>query len=564
MGGGGTSESGFVDQVAGAAFYNILYGKVFGAEQNGNYYAAHDPSWHGTPYVYPLNEPLNPTDLYVGGTSIGAKLETAEDIVTAHTSSYLIETFLNNAITLLDASGKYSDRSGEVSSLLATVVGNALSNIATALSNAYNRAMINAPVMLGAISSRADTEARDTITAIDQSITSERIESLVEDASTTALDLTVTNIANAHTDASTKSSAEMTTARAASVADLSTVFNILYGIVVDGTGVGYSIADIVTNSITLADANIADSVIDDLLTAFETSGDAAFLRGVGRFASGMSEIGAVNSSAFLLGLSIMESDRQNDLNKFRAEVKLRVFEKSIDSYLTLFQSSVQNLSALYIQGVTETLSAYKLLVPTHIQGILALIPQYLQTYLQEFAETMTTQRSNTVQGTQLMITQGQEYLNTFSNTLAGHLDSQIKDRLENKQAYHQAMLLEADSALRFESFQIDAYRAWIEEYLNYTNNRYTTMQDYKERRLEFYKNETLWNFDLLARVANIMAAGAGGVNADDKTTPFQRGVAGLAAGAVSGATLGSSIGGPGLGAGIGAGVGAAIGLATSL
>ena len=88
--------------------------------------------------------------------------------------------------------------------------------------------------------------------------------------------------------------------------------------------------------------NFVDAV-DDLQTttdlgdkqdAFEVDSEDAHLRAINRFSSQMADINAVNSSAFIIGLALMESARQRQLTQFRAEMNYRDRYARIEGFKT--------------------------------------------------------------------------------------------------------------------------------------------------------------------------------------------------------------------------------------
>jgi hypothetical protein len=73
-------------------------------------------------------------------------------------------------------------------------------------------------------------------------------------------------------------------------------------------------------AITSADGAITTTSIDADVDAFETASAPAFARSVNRLTSGMAEINAVNSSAFIIGMAQMENARTNELAAYRAKL----------------------------------------------------------------------------------------------------------------------------------------------------------------------------------------------------------------------------------------------------
>lgn len=78
----------------------------------------------------------------------------------------------------------------------------------------------------------------------------------------------------------------------------------------------------VGDAVTLATTLVPTAEIDDAVNAFEARSQAAYMRNVSRFASGMFDIGAVMTSQFGMGLAQMELDRQDQLNDMDGRLRL--------------------------------------------------------------------------------------------------------------------------------------------------------------------------------------------------------------------------------------------------
>lgn len=96
----------------------------------------------------------------------------------------------------------------------------------------------------------------------------------------------------------------------------------------------------IANAIALATSIIAGSAISDQVTAYENKVVPRFLRSVNRFASGLADIGAVNSSAFIIGMALLESDVNADVNKYDADLSGQVFNAiAVEGTKTVLQTA---------------------------------------------------------------------------------------------------------------------------------------------------------------------------------------------------------------------------------
>lgn len=78
--------------------------------------------------------------------------------------------------------------------------------------------------------------------------------------------------------------------------------------------------DINTSSISKADALYTGDAIDDLVQAYAIKSEYDYNKDVNAFTGGMSEMNAVNSSAFILGFAQIKSKRLQDINEFRSKM----------------------------------------------------------------------------------------------------------------------------------------------------------------------------------------------------------------------------------------------------
>ena len=107
--------------------------------------------------------------------------------------------------------------------------------------------------------------------------------------------------------------------------------------------------DWVADAVTLADSAVTTTEINAAVNAFEARSQAAYLRNVSRFASGMFDIGAVMSSQFGMGLAQMELDRQDQLNDMDARMRLLAERERYEST----RSYTGELARLYLTKLQE-------------------------------------------------------------------------------------------------------------------------------------------------------------------------------------------------------------------
>lgn len=81
--------------------------------------------------------------------------------------------------------------------------------------------------------------------------------------------------------------------------------------------------------------------LDALQSALETATEAPYYRGLNNFVSGMSDINATNSSAFIVGLALMESGRQRAIAEQRAQWQQQNNNSQVSAYGQLAQMELE-------------------------------------------------------------------------------------------------------------------------------------------------------------------------------------------------------------------------------
>src|SRR5690606_10090770 len=86
---------------------------------------------------------------------------------------------------------------------------------------------------------------------------------------------------------------------------------------------------------------ISGSIVDDLVTAFQTRRETAYEQEVAQFAGGMADINAVNSSAFLFGVALLRSEQQRSVAEFDAQINFQVLQQGLSNYISLHSAQLQ-------------------------------------------------------------------------------------------------------------------------------------------------------------------------------------------------------------------------------
>ena len=241
-------------------------------------------------------------------------------------------------------------------------------------------------------------------------------------------------------------------------------------------------------------------VMDNLVDAYEDDIKPAHLRSISRMTGGMADINAVNSSAFVIGLTLAENQFQSDVRKFRAERRAATMDRVIAEYGETYRTMMQ----LYANtGTAKT-------------------AQQLQTYAQD-----------------------------LQNYMSSYLQYQ-KDRdlflIEGANQITQLLSIEIDS---------DKVATTIQTELN--RMKIIAKKEQTDRNIDLDVLDAKWPFDLLLMGGNMLASMSGSAYVVNRPmSAVQSALSGVMTGASVGATIGTSIE-PGVGTAIGAGIGVVAG-----
>jgi len=290
------------------------------------------------------------------------------------------------------------------------------------------------------------------------------------------------------------------------------------------------INDAITNAVTA----IGQAVVTNAVDAYEANSDGRALRNIGRFASGMADIGAANSSAYIQGNAFMESEIVKDVNKFEADLKIEIFK----TVLQLQMTNQTQLMSIEAQVYRDNLNG-------RIQHFLGTFDQFVKTYLTHFTETM------------------KQYLSTFATYAdvdkSAYLTQLTKffDLHQVKLNYDKAFInqnVKDIVALRADLLSKQGQAVGMTAEINRIT--YTALKEYYDKRMDITRLDQEWDLSLWQHAANLLAAPAGGVVTTDK--PSQ--ASSVLGGVFSGAAVGAQVGGGVPGAVAGGVIGGVLGL----
>lgn len=323
-----------------------------------------------------------------------------------------------------------------------------------------------------------------------------------------------------------------------------------------------NLGDVVTQAISAANSAIGLAVIDSAVDNFEQKQMLPYMRGVNRFAGGMADVNAVNSSAFMVGMSNLEAEFQRSVGEFRGDLELRVFTSVIGQYLALFQQTLSTHMQGYLSELDTYLRAYTTILPQEVQVYLTVFTEYLKVYLQDELNYMDMYSKGVQSGTSVMQQRGDMERSTLTDLAKAEFGAYLQHkglRDQGKVGYlTQAVSRYVANTWTKDHIQMQAINLSAE----LARLRFVSEKEYAEWTEESKRKEKLWPIEAWTRAANIIAAGSGGVVESHEQRPYSA-LGGALSGAVAGGfaaaqipVIGQNPYAIGAGALIGAGIGA--------
>ena len=243
--------------------------------------------------------------------------------------------------------------------------------------------------------------------------------------------------------------------------------------------------------------------IGEMVTEFENRQQSSHARSVARFAAGMSDINAIMSSSFVIGVGLLESEKQYQIEDYDAKVRLTQAEKEFDGEL---------------------------------QGELA----YLRAVVEKDMQPRQLQSAYDLQDQQLELDADKvEFLT----------GAELKKMLPQLRV--QSYLQGINSMVAMLSMKTQAQDSEASKQMEYGRFKIVSETDETNRNLEIDHLDYTWNLSLYEYMERWMAAPTGAaVPQAGKPSALASGLAG----AMTGAKVGGAIGGP-----VGAGIGGVIG-----
>lgn len=92
------------------------------------------------------------------------------------------------------------------------------------------------------------------------------------------------------------------------------------------------------------------TVISDLIATFEVRQATSRAKRVTQFSASMADIGAIHSSAYLMGLGMIYAQEQEDSDTYAAQVSAQIFEQGIRTWLESYVAGLRTDTAVQVDN----------------------------------------------------------------------------------------------------------------------------------------------------------------------------------------------------------------------
>lgn len=318
------------------------------------------------------------------------------------------------------------------------------------------------------------------------------------------------------------------------------------------TGANTKIGTVFSAAMSAAYGLVVNAGFTDLLDGMQRSFTSSIanehMRGLNRLAGLFVEGNAVNSSAFLIANSMMESDHLQRIADYRAKLELDTYNKAFDQYVTtfnqqsqmyigLYQNMMQQEGQVYLQSLGYKLDLAKTVTQLAVEYHTQRLRERFNTYHEHLKSLVAVEDQVFREGTQSFRQLFDSYLRTYTTS-----------DLQTRQQAHDLLMRKSSEAIaeegqkvQYETVLLDAFRQWHATYV-------TMMEESIDRRTEYFYKRQMYPFELWNNVGNLISIAQGGMagratTGETKGSSLVGGISGLLSGAGAGAGIGSMMAG---------------------
>lgn len=519
----------------------------------------------------------NPYEEFGGWTNPASEYGVAENRITD----------LDAVIALLDAETNYT---GKLTALRTVIDGGTVVNdllldyLATSRSEADSEvASAVAAIDIGSLAEITDWEAQvdaavaklDTLGVLNDIDVAALLTGSNGDAGT-VMTSAIAQIGNTSIDENTEWEAFIDTV-VAKLCVASNLADIYFPTVVEHACAGAE--EYVQKIFTQASQFIDDGVLSALVTSFETRQAIPRANAVRRFTSQMADINAVNSSAFLFGMALIEAENVGVTGEYQAQLDLTLFREGVQAYNQQLVSALSNST----QVAQTNRNGY---IAVLNQGLGNLVEmqvnrnRFEQAMVQLHAQIENLHHSNRLQAAATdkasrdgliqagveamvrMLINRVEYQKAFLELHRGaflaHLEAQLRARTINKSSEDNILLQAVLAMGRDDINHLNLEQSQAQLGVEYARLVTVATDEYDGANLDLDVQTALWDMEILRRGAMVLAAPAGMAAAVPlRPSRVSSALGGALGGAATGAAVGSVV--PGIGTAIGALAGGVLG-----
>lgn len=413
----------------------------------------------------------------------------------------------------------------DVDSAVASVVSYMANIASTQSSEALTKAATDVIAQLDAISTEASAAASTTLTAATSASrahgvaerlnVSDEAVTAFEKSATSALQQTKTALVDAyanHVQSHSESLTETADVRSAVEPAIDSLYSLASSIASAGA------SQVISQAYTSALNVIDESTLNAAVAAYERAGRTQHLRGVSRMAGGMADINAVQTSTFIIGLALLESDFSADVNKHRSDLSIQLYRDAAQSFININISMFTEYIKLYIQEVLLNTDVYKSLrnlSQSDLQAFVSVLQRSSAQHMQQgqdvsslYTNLYNANRAGTINA---MVNKSDRHLGLFDSGFNKYLSTLVNV----KQA-------EEDKMLRFSqagAVALDGRRNRISEFYRdnaslvdqVSKTKIVARSEEYDKNLEFDVRAANWDLDLFQQAANVLGGVTGSV-----------------------------------------------------
>lgn len=288
----------------------------------------------------------------------------------------------------------------------------------------------------------------------------------------------------------------------------------------------------ISAALTAAAAVIDDTVITDARNAHEARTNYSYQRLVSQFTGGMRDINAVNSSAFIFGLSNLAAEREHDLAKFDADLSMDLYRQAFPLAVSVFSSAFDRYSGIYLTKLEMYFRQIAVGQPEYIKTFLMNLSERLQTYRSVIPAYLQTDANMINQHTGMSNNISNNFLQDFRNYFNTFVNASMSGEMQSVQSKDSFLINAISDQFNLLSTQAQGYRelALIEQEMDRMYN--AEQRIYKEDGLAYSDRDSKWALEILKYPQNLLGSASGGTTSPE-SVPLGRAVLGSAISSVA-------------------------------